>query len=186
MSTRTPPEISALEEQILALKKELVKKRLELEREPVRDFALTTLDGHLVNLSDLFGAHRDLLAIHNMGARCSYCSLWADGIQGYAEKIQERCALVLVTPDPPAQAQAFAAQRGWTFPIVSSQDSSFHQDLGYADEKSVWPGVSALQKQSDGSLVRVSHTSFGPGDDFCSIWPFFDLFPDGPAGWEPR
>lgn len=186
MSFRTPPEIQALENQILELKKELTKKRLELERESVEDFVLSTLDGDPVPLSALFGPHDELLAIHNMGAGCTYCSLWADGLQAYAAKMQERCALVLVTPDPPARAKAFADQRGWTFPIVSSAGSTFHHELGYADEKSVWPGVSALRKQPDGTLQRTSHAPFGPGDDFCSIWAFFDLFPDGAAGWEPR
>jgi len=37
-----------------------------------------------------------------------------------------------------------------------------------------------------GGIVRVSDASFSPGDDFCSVWHFFDLIPEGAAGWQPK
>ncbi|TVS08776.1 MAG: DUF899 domain-containing protein, partial [Phycisphaerales bacterium] len=46
--------------------------------EPVGEYAFTTSDGE-VSLADLFAGKRDLLIIHNMGKRCSYCTMWADG-----------------------------------------------------------------------------------------------------------
>jgi len=45
--------------------------------------------------------------------------------------------------------------------------------------------VSVFKKQG-GKIVRVADTSFGPGDDFCSIWHFFDLLPEGAADWQPK
>jgi hypothetical protein len=35
-------------------------------------------------------------------------------------------------------------------------------------------------------IVRMSDASFSPGDDFCSVWHFFDLIPEGAAGWQPK
>jgi hypothetical protein len=32
----------------------------------------------------------------------------------------------------------------------------------------------------------VSDTSFSPGDDFATIWHFFDLIPEGAGGWAPK
>ncbi|HEY1431622.1 MAG TPA: hypothetical protein VGF39_08355 [Stellaceae bacterium] len=35
-------------------------------------------------------------------------------------------------------------------------------------------------------IYRVSDTGFGPGDDFCAIWSFFDLLPEGADDWQPQ
>jgi len=35
-------------------------------------------------------------------------------------------------------------------------------------------------------IRRVSDTGFHPGDDFCPIWHFFDLLPEGADGWQPQ
>ena len=29
----------------------------------------------------------------------------------------------------------------------------------------------------DGKITRVSKTFFGPGDNFCGVWHFFDMLP---------
>jgi hypothetical protein len=42
-----------------------------------------------------------------------------------------------------------------------------------------------LRRQNEG-IVRVSDAPFSPGDDFCSVWHFFDLIPEGAAGWQPK
>jgi hypothetical protein len=47
------------------------------------------------------------------------------------------------------------------------------------------PGVSVFRRQNEG-IVRVSDAPFSPGDDFCSVWHFFDLIPEGAAGWQPK
>ena len=67
----------------------------------------------------------------------------------------------------------------WTFPIYSTDGSSFSADMGFADENnSPWPGVSTFQKLPDGSIELIGQASFGPGDDFCSTWPLYDLLPE--------
>jgi hypothetical protein len=34
--------------------------------------------------------------------------------------------------------------------------------------------------------VRVSDTHLGPGDDFCSLWHFWNMLPEGADGWRPK
>jgi hypothetical protein len=36
------------------------------------------------------------------------------------------------------------------------------------------------------TIFRVSDAGFQPGDDFCAIWHFFDLLPEGATGWQPQ
>ena len=56
--------------------------RLGFARRPVEDVVFESEVGP-VRLSELFGEHDDLVIIHNMGASCRYCTLWADGFSGY-------------------------------------------------------------------------------------------------------
>jgi len=32
----------------------------------------------------------------------------------------------------------------------------------------------------------IAATAFSPGDDFCSLWHFFDLLPEGTGDWQPQ
>ena len=73
----------------------------------------------------------DLFVIHNMGRSCPNCTLWADGFNGIYPHIADRAAFVVASPDPPDVQQSFAASRGWRFPMVSHQGSSFAADMGY-------------------------------------------------------
>ena len=69
--------------------------------------------------------------------------------------------------------------------MVSSKDTSFKQDLGFAKDKSVLPGVSVFIKNED-KIYRVSNTYFGPGDEFCIIWNMLDLLPKEISNWSPK
>ena len=181
------PEIEHLQEQIDELKKQLSAARRKAAPEPVREYTLKRPDGSPVQLSDLFGAKSDLLVIHNMGRKCPYCTLWADGFQGLADHLQNRTAVVIVSPDEPAVMREFAASRGWRLPMASGAGSTFTHDLGYEPEPGrCWPGASGLRKRTDGTLVRTAKAVFGPGDDFCSLWPLFDLLEGGAGNWEPK
>jgi predicted dithiol-disulfide oxidoreductase (DUF899 family) len=57
--------------------------------------------------------------------------------------------------------------------------------MGYRRDNGFAPGVSVFKREG-GRLLRVADTSFSPGDDFCSVWHFFDLIPEGRAGWQPK
>ncbi len=179
--------ITDLMKRIDALKKELTRARRDAGPEPVEDYELARADGSPVRLSELFGDGDDLLLVHNMGKGCSYCTLWADGFTGYAPHLLDRCAFVLCSNDDPATAREFSESRGWNYPVVSGAGSSFARDMGFASpEGKPWPGVSAFRKNADGSIVRTGSAPFGPGDDFCAVWPFLDLLEDGADGWAPK
>jgi predicted dithiol-disulfide oxidoreductase (DUF899 family) len=183
-------EVEALEKQIQDLHITLAQVRRKSSPEPVRDHALKTPEGTVVTLTQLFGGKRDLLIVHNMGKKCVFCTLWADGFIGFAKHLNDRASFVLCSPDEPAVLKAFAASRGWPYACVSSHGSTFTRDLGYEHEKDGTiehsPGISALRRNDDGSVVRVNHARFGPGDSYCSLWHMLDLLKDGPAGWQPK
>jgi predicted dithiol-disulfide oxidoreductase (DUF899 family) len=155
------------------------------EPQVVQDYRFASSRGEL-SLSQLFGDKADLFVIHNMGRSCPYCTLWADGYNGVYEHLASRAVFVMSSPDPPAVQREFAAGRGWKFPMVSHQGTSFAQDMGYRSDKGNWlPGVSVFQRQG-GRIVRVADSGFHPGDDFCAVWHFFDLLPQGRADWQAR
>ena len=173
-----------MEQKIHELKQELGKARSESQPEPVKDYEFQTIDGPK-RLSELFGGMDDLLLVHNMGKGCRYCSLWADGLDGYFPHIAGRAAFVLVSPDKPEVQREFAEKRGWRFPTVSDLDRVFTGDMGYVRDEGFYPGISAFHKAEDGSITRTGTAVFGPGDDFCPVWPLFELLNGGAKGWEP-
>lgn len=181
---QTSQEINAHRLQIAELRQKMRELQSSIEPEAVENYPFETADG-TVHLSDLFGDKDTLFVVHNMGTGCSYCTLWADGFNGVAAHLQDRAAFVISSPDTPDVQEKFRASRGWAFRMVSCGNSSFADDMGYKTEEGWMPGVSVFRKQGN-QIVRVSDTSFGPGDDFCSVWQLFDLIPEGPAGWHPQ
>jgi peroxiredoxin len=181
-------QIEAKEQQLTALHAELNALRRELGGMPVPDYALTDGDGNTVQLSAAFGPHDRMLLIHNMGFACPYCTLWAEGFSHLAQHFESGeytapLKFVLVSNDRPDQQRAGAAQRGWTFTLLSARGTSLFDDLGFAERKDGelywWPGVSALVKQPDGTLRRTGKAFFGPGDAYCGFWHLLELFPPG-------
>lgn len=169
-------------QQIAAIRERMRETTAAVEPQKVDDYAFTTLDG-TVRLSDLFGEHDDLIVIHNMGVSCSYCTLWADGYNGIHPHVITRAGFVVSSPDRPSVQKKMAESRGWKFPMVSHADSSFAADMGYVSAKGGWlPGVSVFRREND-TILRVSDAGFSPGDDFCSLWHFFDLLPGGVGAW---
>lgn len=150
----------------------------------VEDYSFRTPDGD-VSLSELFGDKDTLFVVHNMGRSCPYCTLWADGFNGVIDHLENRAGFVLSSPDTPAEQQAFKESRNWRFRMVSVQESSFAEDMGYKGEMGWMPGVSVFRR-ADGKILRLSDTPFGPGDDYCGVWHLFELIPEGPDGWQPK
>jgi predicted dithiol-disulfide oxidoreductase (DUF899 family) len=156
-----------------------------VEPAPVQDYAFATSKGG-VHLSALFGDKPDLFVIHNMGASCAYCTLWADGFNGVYHHLANRAAFVVSSPDTPAVQEKFAAGRGWRFPMVSHEGTTFAADMGYRSERGGWtPGISVFKKDRAG-VVRVSDAALHPGDDFCALWHMLDLLPEGAGDWQPN
>ena len=177
-------QMNELRRNILDIRKKIRGIQAGIEPEEVEDYELSGPDGS-IRLSQLFGDHDTLILIHNMGAGCLYCTLWADGFNGAHEHLGNRAAFVVSSPDAPESQKEFAASRGWGFRMVSHQGTSFAEDMGYTGEHGFEPGVSVFRKDGN-RVLRVSDTSLGPGDDFCSVWHFFDMIPEGPNGWAPK
>ncbi len=151
------------------------------------DYELTQHDGSTVRLSELFGEHSQMVLVHNMGFACSYCSLWADGFNGYYQHLESgaygnKAKFLLVSNDRPDQQKAGAAQRGWKFDMLSCRGSSLSADLGYQSEDEgkvhFHPGMLIVQKQADGTLRRHTQTTIGPGDSFMGLFHMFARLPE--------
>ena len=180
----TVVQLEDYRQQIAGIKSHIRELQAGIEPEPVADYRFATPSGPVL-LSELFGDKQELFVIHNMGKSCSYCTLWADGFNGVQHHLRDRAAFAVSSPDSPQVQQAFAAARGWRFPMVSHRGSSFAEDMGYGGEGKFSPGISVFRKQADG-IVRISDTGLGPDDEFCVVWSFLDLLPDSPEGWRPR
>lgn len=180
----TTAKLAEYRRQIAGLREKMRGVQASIEPEEVPDYEFATPNG-TERLSALFGAHDTLFVIHNMGTGCSSCTMWADGFNGVFQHLRDRAAFVVSSPDAPEKQRSFAAERGWKFPMVSTQGTSFAVDMGYSQNGRAMPGVSVF-KRKNGKILRVADTAFNPGDDFCGVWHFFDLIPEGAAGWRPK
>jgi predicted dithiol-disulfide oxidoreductase (DUF899 family) len=176
--------IEGYRKDIAKLRKRMQRLQQSIKPAPVGDYELATAKGP-VKLSELFGGKDYLFVIHNMGAACRYCTLWADGFNGLYPHLSDRAAFVVSSPDDPKKQKKFAGARGWRFPMVSHRGTSFAADMGYESDGHPMPGVSVFARRGR-KIYRVSDTGFGPGDDFCALWHFFDLMPKGADGWQPQ
>jgi len=178
--------IASLEEEIASKKKELIDMRKSMPPMEISDYALNTVGGE-VKLSELFDGHDELIIIHNMGKGCRWCTLWADGFNGILNHFENRAGFALVSPDNPQTQKTFAESRGWKFKILSGKGGSFINDMGFQSEKGGFiPGFSTFLRDSKGKMFRIAKAEFGPGDDYCSLWPMFDLLAKGTNDWEPQ
>ncbi len=182
-------KINELSSEIQEKQKEIVELCRMQEAEPVEDYELKDKEGRSVRLTELFGDSDELLLIHNMGMECKYCTMWADGFRGFAEIISDRMPWLLTSPNSPETLKNFSESRNWNFKVLSFEGTSFAKDLGYqtdTDGKAMYhPGVSALIKKEE-KIYRTGNDSFGPGDLYNPAWHFFDLFPKGANGWQPK
>jgi predicted dithiol-disulfide oxidoreductase (DUF899 family) len=187
MKTETDRQIDELEYQLQDLKRKVAELRRQRPREEVKNYRLLDSEGQGASLSSLFGKQSTLILIHNMGRNCSFCTMWADGFTGLLPHLNSRAAFVLTSPDRPEAQKDFVQSHGWNFPVYSTAGTSFTADMGFDDEKEgLMPGISVFTKEPNGKIYRVSRAEIGPGDNFCAVWHFFDLLPEGIDGWEPQ
>jgi predicted dithiol-disulfide oxidoreductase (DUF899 family) len=181
----TSAKLAEYRSEIATIRQKMRAAQAVAEPEEVSDYRFETLQG-ATRLSELFGNKRDLILIHNMGTSCPYCTLWADGFNGIYHHLADRAAVVVASPDPHEVQHSFAQSRGWKFPMVSHQGTSFAEDMGYRSKSGGWlPGISVIRR--DGKrILRVSDAGFSPGDDFCALWHILDLLPEGAGDWAPK
>ena len=176
--------IVELERQIGELMAELNALQKENPATPVPNYTFKTMAGE-TTLLDLFGDSERLLAIHNMGQGCRYCTLWADGFNGLLPHLENALAVVLLSKDPPETQRRFANARGWRFQLAS------HGGGGYIREQSVmeghdnYPGAVVYQRDGD-TILRKNACVFGPGDIYCSMWTLLGLAGLDEEDWTPQ
>lgn len=179
-------QIKELEKKIEELTNELFAARAAAEPEAVGEFTFRTAEGE-ETLADLFGDKTELVLVHNMGKSCSYCTMWADCLEGSKGHIESRCALVMVTPDDPETQAKMAKAREWTYRLVTDETKDFTSAMGFWNEtEGWWPAVSTFRKNPDGSIVRTGRAIYGPGDAFCPPWHFFSLLGIQDGDWAPH
>ncbi len=185
MTSKLSKKISQAERALTKCREKLVALRHKLPPQEIADYTLTRAGGKKVKLSALFGKKDELIVIHNMGASCPYCTLWADGFNGFTDHLQDRAGFAVISEDDPKAQKKFAASRRWKFPLLSSRGTRFRKDVGYKSTTGdLWPGVSAFKKDRQGRIFHLTHARLGPGDLYCSIWHLFDLLPE--QDWGPK
>lgn len=179
-------QIDALQKEITQRREQIIELRSKIEHELIADYMLKGWNGEEVLLSSLFDERDELLVIHNMGKRCTYCTLWADGLNGSTLPLNDRVPFVVVSPDAPVVQKEFAESRNWKFKMLSAEGTTFIADLGFEPKPgSYYPGVSAFVRK-DGKIYRTAYDYFGPGDPYCSVWHLFDLLPQRENNWSPK
>ncbi len=182
----TEETIQNLEIELQEKASQLAELKRKAEKVKVQDYELKTETDATVKLSSLFNGKRDLIVVHNMGKSCPYCTLWADGFNGVWQHLENRAGFVVVSPDSPQTQKEFALSRGWKFKMLSGEDSSFIEDMGFKKEDDWWPGVSTFWKDEKGEVYRVAQANFGPMDLFCGTWHLINLLADGINDWQPE
>ena len=104
-------EIRDIEQQIRTIMERLAKLQQSNRGNEVNNYSFSTLNGK-TSLMDLFGEKDKLLLIHNMGHGCRYCTLWADGFNGFVQHIESTMSVVLVSKAPPQYYSASLPMAG--------------------------------------------------------------------------
>ena len=177
-------EISRIEKQLFELTTRLNELRKSHRGEEVQNYTFKTLDGD-VTLLDLFGEHDRLLVIHNMGQGCRYCTLWADGFNGFLPHLESAMSVVLVSRDSPDVQRAFANSRNWRFRLASHGGGAYIREQTVSAGDNNTPGAVAYERDGD-RIRRKNAAVFGPGDLYCSIWNLLGMAGIGVADWTPQ
>jgi len=170
-----------LYEQTLALNE--LRKQASLVEVPNYDFAT---QAGTTSLLDLFGDKDKLLAIHNMGQACRYCTLWGDGFNGLVDHLESAMSVVLVSKDDPATQRKFANSRGWRFRLASHGGGNYITEQSAQEGASNMPGAVVYERQGDKIFRRGASSVFGPGDLYSPMWNLLGLAGLTETDWMPQ
>ncbi len=178
-------EIQALEQQIFELNMKLIELRKgSSSDEEVPNYTFQTQSGD-TTLLELFGDNNKLLAIHNMGQGCRYCTLWADGFNGFLPHLESAMSVVLVSKDAPDLQRRFANSRGWRFRLASHSGGDYIREQSVKEEQDNMPGAVVYERNGD-KISRKNTCIFGPGDLYCSMWSLLGLAGLSESEWTPQ
>ena len=177
-------EILSIEAQLGELTAKLAELRRNHNAGTVANYPFATLNGE-TTLLDLFGDHNRLMMIHNMGQGCRYCTLWADGFNGFLPHLESTMSVVLVSRDHPELQRTFANSRGWRFRLASHGGGDYIREQTVQQGMDNMPGVVVYERDGD-AITRRNSAVFGPGDLYCSIWNLLALAGLGEAEFTPQ
>ena len=179
-------EIEQLEKEIAEKKQRIKELRKSEPQKLVQNYEFEGENGSSISLLELFGEKEELIVIQNMGKSCSFCTMWADGFNGVYHYLAHKAPFVLASPDSPEIQSTLAKEREWKFKMISTQNNTFKQDLGFVIEGRVYPGVSVFRRTPSDEIYLVANDFFGPGDNYSSPWHLFELLPSGSEGFNPK
>lgn len=142
-------ELLEAEKALTQQREEVARRRRELPWVPVTErYEFDTEQGRR-SLAELFGDKSQLFVQHFMfgpdwDEGCPSCSFWADSFEGTVAHLAARnVAFVAVSRAPLAKLLEYRTRMGWSFPWVSSADSSFNFDFGvsFSTEQQATTGV---------------------------------------------
>ena len=177
-------EIRDIEQKIHTLMERLAKLQQSNRRNEVINYSFSTIEGE-INLLDLFGEKDKLLLIHNMGQGCRYCTLWADGFNGFLPHLEATISVVLVSKDAPQLQRKFANSRGWRFRLASHEGGEYIQEQSVMKDSNNMPGAVVYERDGD-KIYRKNDCVFGPGDIYCSMWSLLGLAGLNETSWTPQ
>lgn len=177
-------QVAQLEQKIFELTEQLQALRKASPEQEVSNYSFATLSGE-ATLADLFGDHSRLLMIHNMGQGCRYCTLWADGFNGFLPHLESAMAVTLVSKDAPDAQRRFANSRGWRFNLASHGGGDYIREQSVTENSGNMPGAVAYERKGD-KIYRKNSCVFGPGDLYCSMWSLLGLAGLSEADWTPQ
>lgn len=177
-------ELETLERELMEKALKLAALRRAQTAPEIKDYDFQTLDGP-TTLSGLFAGRDRLLVIHNMGQGCRYCTLWADGINGVLDHLEDAMAVALVSKDAPETQRRMAMDRRWRFRIASHGGGAYMKEQCGLEGYDNLPGAAVYEK-SDGKIVRRGRTLFGPGDLYSPVWHFLALGGLEERDWTPQ
>ncbi len=177
-------EIRDIEQKIHTLMERLAKLQQSNRGNEVINYSFSTIEGE-INLLDLFGEKDKLLLIHNMGQDCRYCTLWADGFNGFLPHLESTISVVLVSKDAPQLQRKFANSRGWRFRLASHGGGEYIQEQSVMNDANNMPGAVVYERDGD-KIYRKNDCVFGPGDIYCSMWSLLGLAGLNETSWTPQ
>lgn len=177
-------EIAEIEKQLFELTGRLNELRKTKSGSKIGNYTFSTLDGD-VTLLDMFGENDRLLVIHNMGQGCRYCTLWADGFNGFLPHLESVMSVVLVSKDSPDVQRSFANSRNWRFRLASHGGGDYIKEQSVVEGQGNMPGAVVYERNGD-QIARKNVAVFGPGDLYCSIWNLLGMAGISDTEWTPQ
>lgn len=120
-----------------------------------------------------------------MGQACRFCTLWADGFNGFLPHLESAMAVVLVSKDEPRLQQSFANSRGWRFRLASHGGGAYIREQTVMEGAENMPGAVAYRRRGE-TIERIGQGIFGPGDLYCSLWNLLGMAGLTEQDWSPQ